>query len=258
MGNAVYIFINHPNYESIKSLLNLNEIPNEIADEISEVVETPTESKVTSVFTLPTYYLSTSFILLNNMFNKHSNVAMEEVSKNTPDIISETSKQSNVKKWIKYVPNMINEIYANTFGDDLLTLWRKITSASKSIDCSSLEKKDILNVARNVLQYLMNNDNFGKMSLDEMCAYVYKSMKDGLYSMLGHACLEVANLGNNNSVTVTKPTFRKIIREEKVPSWFPESKRSNDTSLSTTQTHGIDIDLEREKLQQELKAICRN
>lgn len=202
LGSPVHIFVGHPNFNSILELLGIEWKANQKADWKAENAENPTESSDTSDSETPTYNLPTSSNELNNMFNNQYNVTPVENTLESQNNDSGNGKHADKKKWIKYVPNMINKIYANIFGDNLLVLWRKITSVAKTVHCSSFDKNDVLTLGRNVLQFLMNNDNFSRMSLDEMCAYVYKSMRDSIYNMLGNDRLEDIVYADNGEVCI--------------------------------------------------------
>lgn len=205
-GNAVYIFVNHPNFPIICDLLNIDWKTDCKTDCKAESAENPCGSKDESDNSAPTYSLPTSLPKDNKDNVKHynvkenQNVEAYEGENNIEKILREKIKefeeqqaqepyQKPSAKYYKYVPKVINEKFG-FFGEILTDLWRKIKLAERKVNVARLKKEDKLHVAEKVLNNLKKHPRFKVMPLDEMCAYVYKGQLDGLFSFMGYYNLE--------------------------------------------------------------------
>ena len=205
-GSAVYIFVNHPNFPIICDLLNIDWKTDCKADCKAESDENPCGSKDESDNSAPTYSLPTSLPKEFNNNVKHYNVKeddkvdsydendnmkiLEQKIKEFEQQQAQSSyEKPTVIKYYKYVPKVINEKFSY-FGSILTDLWRKIKLAERKVNIASLAKEDKLHVAETVLNNLKNHERFKLMSVDEMCAYVYKGHRDGLFNFVANECLE--------------------------------------------------------------------
>lgn len=178
-GKAVYFFVMHPYFNQIMEYLNVDSellygycTTNCTSDCIPENAEVPCESKVEEPENSSTYSLPTNLPILKDNMNNHLNADHEKVEPVTPK-----------KKFFKYVPKMINEIYANTFDDSLVDLWRRVSVAFRNVKSSVLTKEDMLRGGRSVLQFLIQKLKEKNMSRDEMCAYVYSGAYEAFWSL---------------------------------------------------------------------------
>lgn len=176
LGCWVLIFTKHPNFEAICSILNIEKKAEVTADVKAEIVEIPCESKVSDEKTEATFSEPsiTSF--------KENNVKQLNVDKTS-------SENTIVKKFAKYVPKKINEMYANLFGNDLTEIWRKITLAIKGIGFE-FDKETKLEFGMQVIKALFKRVKRGVMTLDEMCAYVYTTTRTMVYNAIGEDFVE--------------------------------------------------------------------
>lgn len=214
-GSAVYIFVNHPNFPIICDLLKLDWKTDCKADCKTESDENPCGSKDESDNSAPTYSLPPSLPKGFKDNVKHYNVkenqnveayeGENDIEKILREKIKEFEKQqaqgSYEKpsvKFQKYVPKVINEKFG-FFGEILTDLWRKIKLAERKVNVARLKKEDKLHVAEKVLNNLKKHPRFKVMSLDEMCAYVYKGQLDGLFSYMGYYNLEGMYIDENYS-----------------------------------------------------------
>lgn len=188
-GNAVYIFVNHPNFSTICDILNLNWKTNEKSDCKTESAEIPCDCKVDSDNSTPTLFLPTNLQNIKDNV-KHSNVEddtdkllrrkIEEAEKR----LAEQPYEPKTPKFIKYVPKEINEKFGY-FGSLLVDLWRKIKLAERKVNNQFMTKEIKIELACEVIQNLRKNSRFKEMSVDEMCAYVYKAHLNAMFHYLG-------------------------------------------------------------------------
>lgn len=198
-GNAIYIFTEHPNFPVICELLGLDWKADCKADCKAENAENPCGSKVEDDNSAPTYSLPT--ILPKELKDKenvkHYNVSDDDDSiKLLRDKIEKAEKELAEKpyekptvKWHKYVPKEINEKFGY-YGSILTDLWRKIKLAERKVNIARLRDIDKIEVAIRVLDNLKKHPRRKQMTLDEMCAYVYKGQLNGLFNLMGNYNLE--------------------------------------------------------------------
>lgn len=180
LGSPINIFVNHPNFNHICSVLDLEWKANEKADKKAENSAKPCESKVTEDKNSPTYLsLPTSFNENNCI---HSNVREAE----------SIEKNSSSQKYIKYVPKIVNEQYANIFDEDLLHIWRKIKQSIKQVDHSLIDNDSVLEIGMTVIRSLYQSMKNQKreFTLDEMLAYVYKTTASVAFNLIGEMFVE--------------------------------------------------------------------
>ena len=191
-GSAVYIFVEHPNFPTICGLLGIEWKANEKTDCKAENAETPTLPTVSSDSQAPTYSLPSN---LNSFKDnvKPLNVIepseddsitllkrrIEEAEKN----LSKQEYEQKAPKFIKYVPKAINEKYGY-FGDILVDIWRKIKLAERKVNNEQMNDTLKIEIACNVIDNLQKSARFKIMSVDEMCAYVYKAHLNAMFNYL--------------------------------------------------------------------------
>lgn len=191
LGAAVHFFTSHPYFDHICEFLNVDWNTDRKSDRKAEMSQNACGSKDKDANSVSTYNLPASQPKenSNNMYIPY-NVSSEE--KNNDGFV-DTSVDNNIHtaehvtnkcKFYKYVPKLINDLFANTFGDKLVALWRKIVQAFRSIKTNALTKDDMREVGRTVLRFLVKSKNFVSMTFDEMCAYVYKGALDAFYNRL--------------------------------------------------------------------------
>lgn len=199
LGNAVYILTQHPYFESIINYLSIEWKPEWKANWKAEGAETPYESKCNDVKSPPTYSLPTfSTKVIKSGTYKCENT---EIEKNTHEVnktgktVKKIEKEGdgrknennvydlnevkveNLSKWYKYVPRTINSIFARTFGDNLVTFWKKVKFGIKySKPVQEIDKGHEVVLATTVFRNLMNHANYVRMSVDEMSAYIYRGI----------------------------------------------------------------------------------
>lgn len=205
-GNAVYIFVNHPNFPIICGLLKLDWKANCKADCKAESEEKPCGSKVESDNSASTYSLPTTLPIDLKDNVKHYNVQenqkveayegendIEKILREKIKAFEEQKAQSSYKKpsakWYKYVPKVINEKFG-FYGEVLTHLWRKIKLAERKVNVVGLTDNDKLYMAEIVLNNLKKHPRFKIMTLDEMCAYVYKGQLNGLFNLKANENLD--------------------------------------------------------------------
>lgn len=181
-GNAIYIFTNHPMFEQISNYLCLDEKANENANEKADEAEIPHESKEVGVLRAPTLPLPTHYQKQKHNNDIHINVL--------PD-----SRSTEIKRIVKYVPKVINDLYANIFGESLRNIWVKIAQAFKTIKHSILGREDLYHFGKIIIQHLFSKRKEllrkgREMSLDDMCAYVYKTAIETFYNAMAEVYME--------------------------------------------------------------------
>lgn len=203
-GSAVYILTEHPNFSLICELLNIKWKADCKANEKAENAENPTLPKAESVNSAPTYSLPTSLQKTlkdkdvkpynansteNNTQSDSLDILKDKIEEYERRLPNEQNMGTKKPKWHKYVPKAINEKFGY-FGSILTDLWRKIKLAERKINDSMLQDNEKLSVAETVLENLRKHPRFKSMSLDEMCAYVYKGQLNGLFALVGNQYLE--------------------------------------------------------------------
>jgi hypothetical protein len=200
LGTPIHFFTIHPYFNHICEYLNVDWNSERKADWKAENAEILCGSKAENNKNISTYNLPTYSPNKDNVMYIHSNVhsnnseVSELVDKGSELVDKKASEYvdnhiqnvEHVKKCkiYKYVPRMINNLFAETLGEKLVTLWRKIAQAFRSIKSKLLTKKDMQEVGRSVLKFLIKSKNFLFMTLDEMCRYVYKGAVDAFYNLL--------------------------------------------------------------------------
>lgn len=173
LGTAIHFFTVHPYFDHIREFLNLDWKPNQKADWKAENAEIPCESKVEEPKNLPTYSLPSSLDLKDNM-NNHLNDDHET---------SEEAKSESKQKYFKYVPKSINLRFASIFKNNLVELWKRVSTAYRTAKSAVLDKNDMLQVGVSVLQFLMKKLKEKSMSLDEQCAYVFSGAREAFMNI---------------------------------------------------------------------------
>ncbi|MFJ7982405.1 hypothetical protein ACIQ1D_19265 [Lysinibacillus xylanilyticus] len=199
-GNGVYMFIEHPNFEALCTIIDLNWKADKKADWKAENAETPTLPKAESVEKVSTYSLPSSLQYLRDSNVIHYNVVDTKNIPSSSNIESSNLENKKTTKWQKYVPKAINEKFGY-FGNILTELWRKIKLAERKVKDDSLESSEKLSVAQDVLTNLRQHPRFKLMSLDEMCRYVYKGQLNGLFNLIAVDHLE--DIENNEPIIKT-------------------------------------------------------
>jgi hypothetical protein len=173
LGCPIHFFTIHPYFERICQVLKLDWKTERNAGRKAEVGQNASETRDSGVLEVATY------------------------SEPTHDQEGQTNDtQSNVTRIIKYVPKSINQLYAHIFGERLRHVWVKIKQAWKSIKQSMLTEDDLFSIARNVIQNLLRRwkDRMKRgedMSVDEMCAFAYKSARESFYNAMAEMYMEV-------------------------------------------------------------------
>lgn len=169
LGCAVHFFTIHPYFEHINLYLNLGWKPQEKADRKAEIAENPSVTRAENVSETPTLSLPS---LDPEKRDLHINVS-----------------QPAEKQIVKYVPKEINALYAGIFNFRLRFIWQKITQAWKTIRHASLDRSYLLEVGTRIIKRIYQiwkdkqHQNI-EMTVDEMCAFAYKSTRDSIYNML--------------------------------------------------------------------------
>lgn len=205
-GDGIYFFSAHPYFEHYNEYFghcwitkDSDEKANEKANEKAENAEIPCVASDLSDFNAPTYSLPS--------------LDLKEI-----DLHTNVQEPSPKKKIIKYVPKVINELYANIFDYRLRNVWRKITQAWKTINHVSLDRAYLLEIGTRVIKRISqiwkdkaHNDQ--EMTVDEMCAFAYKATRDIVYTNLAteymqdYDCEENAIMGE---VVRSIPEYEKI------------------------------------------------
>ncbi|OME54003.1 hypothetical protein BSK59_15595 [Paenibacillus odorifer] len=178
LGCAVHFFTIHPYFAHINDYLNLGWKPKEKADWKADEAETPCGTRLSSDS-------ETSTLCLPSL-------DLEE-SKNI-DLQSNVSQPSS-SSFIKYVPREINELYAGIFNFRLRNIWQKITQAWKTIKQSILVRADLITMGSNICKRIFQvwkekrRDN-QTMTVDEMCAFAYKSAIETFYNAMASFYME--------------------------------------------------------------------
>lgn len=224
LGCSVHFFTMHPYFAHINSYLSLGWKANEKADRKPEKAQIPCGSKVEGSQNSPTLSLTTS---LPQKMDIQSNVPA-----------------NRAKSIVKYVPKEINQLYAGIFGFRLRFVWQKITQAWKTINQSILSRHDLIAIGSNVVKRIfqvwkdrMNHNN--DMSIDEMCAYAYKTARETFYNTLANIHMQDQSIEEKsiqksiqklNKPTVKEPTsnvMKKIeMQKEDRLKQFEEAKRN--------------------------------
>jgi predicted transcriptional regulator len=263
LGAPVHFFSVHPYFNHICEFLNVDWKAEKKADWKAEMSQNACGSKLEGEKIAPTYNIP------NNLPLNHSN----NIHTNVQDDTNLTDKvKSVVKKVIKGVPKLVNSLFATTLGDNLLNLWKKIRQAFYVVNKNKmLNRDDLIKVGVSTLRFLVKNSNFGKMTLDEMCAYVYTGALNAFYNIVASLFMEdmrvengkhqypttdggyvdtCAILSNENAY---KP--KKIVRTEMLPDWFIEMKEKEKSQVKQPESQEVDVDLEarRKALEERLR-----
>lgn len=187
LGKWVIILTNHPNFNKICSILNIEWKAERKQDRKAEIIEIPCESKVEgqeipSTYSLPENHLITE----NNVI--HINA-------------KEQSGDTKVVKFFKYVPKVINDMYAEVFGENLVNIWRKVKQAFRTVK-HSFGKAEVLEIGKTIIHNLFLCSKKKDMSADEMCAYVYKATIGMAYNTVGQGFVEDMKIEENPEETV--------------------------------------------------------
>ena len=221
LGKWVIILTNHPNFNKICSILNIEWKAERKQDRKAEIVEIPCESKVEEEKTDSTYCLPEKHLKENNN-DIHINV-------------SKQNENNKVVKFYKYVPKVINDMYAGVFKENLVDIWRKIKQAIKTINLS-FDKTEVLEIGKVIIRNLFLCVKKKNMSVDEMCAYVYKATINMVYNNVGHDFLEdmkveevygetmyyYASVDSNSGFCPTQYFFKAVCTNPLLYNWLEE------------------------------------
>ena len=182
LGSALYLVTIHPYFKEYVGYLNLEKKANWKTDWKAETGENAWGSKDEDEKNVPTYSLPS---LSSKPKHKviHSTVYTEDGEEN-----KEAKKEQNEKRsWVKYVPKEINSIFSGLYGEELLTLWRKVTLAVKNVEFGYLvDKEEIKVLGINIFRNLMKVDKKKSLPVNDKCAYVYTAMKNSVQEAVGN------------------------------------------------------------------------
>lgn len=187
LGCPVHFFTEHPYFQHYNTYLDLKWKPEEKANEKAENAEIPCGSKDEDSEKFSTLLLSSPY--QEQKIDIQPNVGTESYIHNLD--ISDKKKTPI----IKYVPKEINSLYARTFGFRLRMVWVKITQAFNSIKQSILNRHDLITHGANIIKrlFIVWKDHMRKnsdMTVDEMCAFAYKSARETFFNVLGELHME--------------------------------------------------------------------
>jgi hypothetical protein len=218
LGCPVHFFINHPYFPHYNSYLGLGWKPEQKPDWKAENAENACGSKVEDSENLSTLPLPSLH------------------QENDMDIQSNVSAKTQTPI-VKYVPKEINELYARTFGFRLRNIWVKITQAFKSIKQSILNRNDLISIGAKIIKRIFqlwkermreNRD----MTVDEMCAFAYKTARETFYNALAEIHMQdmpkeertFAKAHQNRTVAKNETAKIKV----PVPDWMEKINREQD------------------------------
>ncbi|MCR8994628.1 hypothetical protein [Brevibacillus laterosporus] len=208
LGCPVHFFTEHPYFQHYNTYLDLKWKPEEKADEKAENVEIPCGSK-------------------DEGSEKFSTLPLTSLHHQKMDLQPNVKTDSSSKKFIKYVPQEINELYANIFDFRLRNIWQKVTQAWKSIKQSVLQKDDLITIGANICKRIWqiwkerqrsNQD----LSVDEMCAFAYKSARETFFHSLASFHMEGYDV-EDRSISISRrnaSTVPNNPRNEKLSTKF--------------------------------------
>lgn len=189
LGSAVHLFTIHPFFPHFVEYLKLEKKANWKTDWKAEDSENPCGSKSPEEKTAPTYSLPTFsnkriYKVIHTNVSTAVNTRESEVTPLSKEI--ENEKSEGIRKWFKFVPKTVNSLFAETFGEELVTLWRKIKLAVKNVKQGDMLETGYVNkLGVTVLRNLVKHEDFNAMVADEWNAYVYKSMKQSVLTAVG-------------------------------------------------------------------------
>lgn len=229
-GNAVYIFADHPNFPIICDILGVDWKADDKADWKTERAENLTLPMDSSDIQASTYSLPTTppkdikenvkdynVTVVESEEDEFEKMINDKLDKARAELSQKTYEKPEVK-WRKYVPKEINKKFSY-YGELLTDLWRKVKLAERKVNIIGLRDFDKMQVAERVLSNLKKHPRCKEMTLDEMCAYVYKGQLNGLFNLMANYNLEgmfideqysyYAYLDNygNHIPTKTEPIF---------------------------------------------------
>lgn len=182
LGSALYLVTLHPYFNVHANYLKLEKKANWKANWKAENAENPCESKDEEVKKESTYSLPSFSTKPKHMVIQSTVYAVDE---NDCGYLSKDNKDK--PKWVKFVPKVLNSMFAGLYGEKLLAMWRKMTLAVKNVKLGrTLDKETIQTLGVTVLRSMMKKDKEVQLTEDEMCAYVYTAMKNSVLVELGN------------------------------------------------------------------------